>query len=79
MRILIDIGHPRHVHLLKNFILKMEARGHGSSSYQPRRNEPDLLTEISAIMTFIAGYEHFAATISRQKLRRRGTKVGKGN
>ena len=57
----------------------MEARGHGSSSYQPRRNEPDLLTEISAIMTFIAGYEHFAATISRQKLRRRGTKVGKGN
>jgi uncharacterized protein len=28
MRILIDMGHPAHVHLFKNFILEMENRGH---------------------------------------------------
>ncbi len=28
MRILIDIGHPAHVHLLKNFALTMQNRGH---------------------------------------------------
>lgn len=28
MRILIDIGHPAHVHLFKNFIFEMEGRGH---------------------------------------------------
>lgn len=26
--ILVDIGHPAHVHLFRNFILEMEARGH---------------------------------------------------
>jgi len=28
MRILVDIGHPAHVHLFKNFIWEMEKRGH---------------------------------------------------
>ena len=28
MKILIDIGHPAHVHFLKNFIWKMQMRGH---------------------------------------------------
>lgn len=28
MRILVDIGHPAHVHFFKNFIWEMEARGH---------------------------------------------------
>jgi len=28
MRILIDIGHPAHVHLFKNFVWEMEKRGH---------------------------------------------------
>jgi len=28
MRILIDMGHPAHVHLFKNFIWEMEKRGH---------------------------------------------------
>lgn len=28
MRILIDIGHPAHVHLFKNFIWEMETKGH---------------------------------------------------
>lgn len=28
MRILIDIGHPAHVHLFKNFIFEMKGRGH---------------------------------------------------
>ena len=28
MRILIDIGHPAHVHLFKNFAHEMEKRGH---------------------------------------------------
>lgn len=28
MRILIDIGHPAHVHLFKNFTHEMEKRGH---------------------------------------------------
>ena len=28
MRILIDIGHPAHVHLFKNFIREMEKKGH---------------------------------------------------
>jgi len=28
MRILIDIGHPAHVHLYRNFIKEMQARGH---------------------------------------------------
>ena len=28
MRILIDIGHPAHVHLFKNFIREMEQKGH---------------------------------------------------
>jgi predicted glycosyltransferase len=28
MKILIDIGHPAHVHLFKNFIWEMEKRGH---------------------------------------------------
>lgn len=27
MRILVSIGHPGQIHLLKNFIWKMEARG----------------------------------------------------
>jgi len=29
MRILVDIGHPAHVHYFKNFITIMKARGHG--------------------------------------------------
>ena len=28
MRILIDIGHPAHVHIFKNFAHEMEKRGH---------------------------------------------------
>lgn len=28
MRIIVDIGHPAHVHLFKNFIWQMERRGH---------------------------------------------------
>lgn len=28
MRVLIDIGHPAHVHLFKNFVWEMEKRGH---------------------------------------------------
>ncbi len=28
MRILVDIGHPAHVHFFKNFIWEMEKRGH---------------------------------------------------
>jgi predicted glycosyltransferase len=28
MRILVDIGHPAHVHLFKNLIWEMEKRGH---------------------------------------------------
>ena len=28
MRIIVDIGHPAHVHLFKNFIWQMEKRGH---------------------------------------------------
>ena len=28
MRIFIDIGHPAHVHYFKNFIWKMEEKGH---------------------------------------------------
>jgi predicted glycosyltransferase len=28
MRLLIDMGHPAHVHLFKNFIWEMEKRGH---------------------------------------------------
>lgn len=28
MKIIVDIGHPAHVHLFKNFIWKMEERGH---------------------------------------------------
>lgn len=30
MRILIDMGHPGHVHLFKNFIREMEKRGNVS-------------------------------------------------
>ena len=28
MRILIDIGHPAHVHLFKNFAWQMQEKGH---------------------------------------------------
>ena len=28
MKILIDLGHPAHIHYFKNFIWQMEARGH---------------------------------------------------
>jgi len=28
MKILIDIGHPAHVHFFKNFIWEMQKRGH---------------------------------------------------
>jgi predicted glycosyltransferase len=28
MRIVVDIGHPAHVHLFKNFVWEMERRGH---------------------------------------------------
>ncbi len=28
MNILIDIGHPAHVHLYRNFYFEMKARGH---------------------------------------------------
>jgi predicted glycosyltransferase len=28
MKIIVDLGHPAHVHLFKNFILEMEKRGH---------------------------------------------------
>ena len=28
MRILIDIGHPAHIHLFKNFACRMQERGH---------------------------------------------------
>ncbi|MFW5804449.1 MAG: DUF354 domain-containing protein, partial [bacterium] len=28
MKILIDIGHPAHVHYFKNFITKMSQKGH---------------------------------------------------
>ena len=28
MRILIDIGHPAHVHYFRNFVRAMEERGH---------------------------------------------------
>jgi predicted glycosyltransferase len=28
MRIVVDIGHPAHVHLFKNFVWEMQKRGH---------------------------------------------------
>lgn len=28
MRLLVDIGHPAHVHLFKNFMWEMERKGH---------------------------------------------------
>ncbi len=43
MRILIDIGHPAHVHLFKNFIWEMEKHGH---QIQVTARDKDVVTHL---------------------------------
>jgi predicted glycosyltransferase len=47
MRILIDIGHPAHVHLFKNIVLDMQKRGHSFYfTVRSGENEAVLLDEL---------------------------------
>jgi predicted glycosyltransferase len=47
MRILIDIGHPAHVHLFKNIVLDMQKRGHSFFfTVRSGENETVLLEEL---------------------------------
>jgi predicted glycosyltransferase len=38
MRILIDIGHPAHVHFFKNFYWEMKKRGHDTIVFATQKD-----------------------------------------
>lgn len=64
MRVIIDIGHPAHVHLFRFFASEMQEKGHEILfTYREKEHEKHLL-EITGVK-FISVGHHYSTTVSK--------------